>query len=70
MEFCVVCDNMLYLSKREDEMELVYICKKCGSEREKNDSDESIIVSTLSFSKQAQYTSVINKYTKLDPKYN
>ena len=65
MEFCEVCDNMLYLSKREDEMDLVHVCKKCGFERKR--SEGSILVSSLSFSKQAQYTSVINKYTKLDP---
>jgi DNA-directed RNA polymerase subunit M/transcription elongation factor TFIIS len=65
MEFCEVCDNMLYLSKRDDEMDLVHVCKKCGNERKR--SEGSIIVSSLSFAKQAQYTSVINKYTKLDP---
>ena len=30
MEFCEVCDNMLYLSKRDDEIDLVHVCKKCG----------------------------------------
>lgn len=68
MEFCEVCDNMLYL-KRNDPTEyqgLIHVCKKCGFER-KPPENESILVSSLSLSKQAQYTSVINKYTKLDP---
>ena len=65
MEFCEVCDNMLYLSNREDDQELVHVCKKCGYERER--SDETTLISSMTFSKQEQYTSVINQYTKLDP---
>ena len=66
MEFCEVCDNMLYLSSREDDQDLIHLCKKCGYQRERHE-EESTIVSSMSFSKQEQYTSVINKYTKLDP---
>jgi DNA-directed RNA polymerase subunit M/transcription elongation factor TFIIS len=65
MEFCEVCDNMLYLSNVDDETALVHLCKKCGFQRKRHEG--STLVSSLSFSKQAQYTSVINKYTKLDP---
>lgn len=65
MEFCEVCDNMLYLSNREDDQELVHVCKKCGYEHTR--SDETTLISSMTFSKQEQYTSVINKYTKLDP---
>jgi len=63
MEFCKVCDNMLYLSNREDE--LIYLCKKCGNESDRDDGNT--LISSMTLSKQKQYTSVINKYTKLDP---
>lgn len=66
MEFCDVCDNMLYLSKGDHELDLVHACKKCGFKRNVS-GEESIIVSSLSLAKQSQYTSVINQYTKLDP---
>lgn len=62
MEFCEVCENMLYLTSKEEDG-LMYQCKKCGNEKPANSS----IVSTISFAKREQYTSIINKYTKLDP---
>jgi DNA-directed RNA polymerase subunit M/transcription elongation factor TFIIS len=65
MEFCEVCDNMLYLSNVEDEMSLIHLCKKCGFQRKS--SEGTTLVSSLSFSKQAPYTSAVNQYTKLDP---
>lgn len=65
MNFCDVCDNMFYLTNRQedDKMKLLYTCKKCGNEK----NIEKDIVSSTSFVKREQYNSVINKYTKLDP---
>jgi len=61
MEFCEICENMYYLTTKEED--LVYQCKKCGNEKPASSS----IVSSISFAKREQYTSIINKYTKLDP---
>ena len=61
MEFCEICENMYYLTTKEED--LVYQCKKCGNEKPASSS----VVSSISFSKREQYTSIINKYTKLDP---
>jgi DNA-directed RNA polymerase subunit M/transcription elongation factor TFIIS len=65
MEFCEVCENMFYLTTTTSDgrTTLLHTCKKCGNEKK----IENHIVSSVSFVKREQYTSVINKYTKLDP---
>lgn len=65
MEFCEVCDNMLFITSREDlgVATLLHICRKCGNEKPITAS----VVSSMTFTKKEQYSSVINKYTKLDP---
>jgi len=67
MEFCDICENMLFLECSEVEGEpskLFYQCKKCGNEKP---IESQTVVSSMTFSKREQYSSVINKYTKLDP---
>jgi DNA-directed RNA polymerase subunit M/transcription elongation factor TFIIS len=61
MEFCQVCENMLFLTNVEEK--LMFQCKKCGFEKDAT----SNVVCSLSFQKKEQHTSVIHKYTKLDP---
>lgn len=65
MEFCEVCDNMLFITSREElgVASLLHICRKCGNEKPIHAS----VVSSMTFTKKEQYSSVINKYTKLDP---
>jgi len=35
IEFCKVCDNLLFLYSEEDERELYYACKTCGEKQSK-----------------------------------
>jgi len=67
MEFCDVCENMLYLTIRnetDDDHTLWRKCNKCGNEIE---LDGISVVSTMSFISKEQYSNVINKFTKFDP---
>lgn len=68
MEFCVNCDNMYYIKlTQEGGNSLVYYCRNCGNENS-NFNEENLCVSSLNFSNtNDKYSSVINKYTKLDP---
>jgi len=59
MEFCEVCDNMLYLNYQDG---LSYVCKKCGHQKPVDGS----VVSSMTFMKPDQVVP-INKYTKMDP---
>jgi len=65
MEFCEICDNMLFITSREEDgvAKLMHLCRKCGNEKQIHAS----VVSSMTFTKKEQYSSVINKYTKLDP---
>ena len=60
MEFCDVCDNMLYLDPTPDG--LAHLCKKCGHQKPVDGS----VVSSVVFVKPEQTVS-INRYTKFDP---
>ena len=67
MHFCSKCDNMYYIKLGEDGSQLIYYCRSCGNET------NTIGVSNLSVSKtvlrqhETSSSSIINKYTKLDP---
>ncbi len=61
MEFCEVCENLMY-TKVEDE-QLIKHCKKCGHSVEPKMS--SIVFST-SYQTRKQNVN-INQFTKLDP---
>ena len=60
MEFCDVCENMLYLDHTADG--LFHLCKKCGHQK----SVDGSVVSSVVFVKPEQTVS-INRYTKYDP---
>jgi DNA-directed RNA polymerase subunit M/transcription elongation factor TFIIS len=60
MEFCEVCDNMLYLEPTPEGLQ--HKCKKCGSQK----SIDGSVVSSVVFVKPEQAIP-INKYTKFDP---
>jgi len=64
MEFCDVCENMLFLTPPSDDQPLMHACKKCGFEK---DVDTNVIYSMSLLKKEQHYTSAINQYTKLDP---
>ena len=60
MEFCDACENMLFLTNQNET--IVLQCKKCGFEKNAN----SNVVCSINFKKK-EHTSIIHKYTKLDP---
>jgi len=60
MEFCTVCENLLYLESSDDK--LIKRCKKCGHSES---ADGSMVFSTTFEKKNHEFT--INPYTKLDP---
>jgi len=70
MHFCSNCDNMYYLKIMEgDDSQLIYYCRKCGKE-DKNlmSSLDNMCVSKTFVTKQnADLSTLINQYTKLDP---
>jgi len=70
MHFCKKCDNMYYLKIMEDdESQLIYYCRNCGAEDNKlMDSLDDMCVSKTYVTKQnADLSTLINQYTKLDP---
>ena len=70
MHFCKKCDNMYYLKIMEDdESQLIYYCRNCGTEDTKlMDSLDDMCVSKTYITKQnADLSTLINQYTKLDP---
>ena len=70
MHFCKKCDNMYYLKIMEDdESQLIYYCRNCGTEDTKlMDSLDDMCVSKTYVTKQnADLSTLINQYTKLDP---
>ncbi len=68
MHFCTNCSNMYYIRlSEEDPNSIVYYCRNCGHEN-KNISLDSVTISKTSFKHNRQkYSSIINKYTKMDP---
>ena len=70
MHFCKKCDNMYYLKIMEDDdSQLIYYCRNCGTEDDKlMDSLDDMCVSKTYVTKQnADLSTLINQYTKLDP---
>lgn len=68
MHFCTNCSNMYYIRlSEEDPNSIVYYCRNCGHEN-KNISLDSVTISKTNFKHNRQkYSSIINKYTKMDP---
>jgi DNA-directed RNA polymerase subunit M/transcription elongation factor TFIIS len=63
MEFCKVCDNMLFLNMANDM--LTHRCRKCKNEEDIN--VEHYVVSKTNYKRSEQkYESIVNEYTKLD----
>ena len=67
MHFCAECGMMLYIKIIGDENNILYYCRKCGTE-ETNITEENLCVSNIQFKKQqAKINHMINEFTKLDP---
>lgn len=66
MEFCEVCDNLLYLRAEDDDTTLMKYCKHCNFSK-KADTGRSIKVSQTLYSEdQLLYDQFQNKYLRND----
>lgn len=67
MEFCDMCDNLLYLKADDDENTLVKYCKHCQFTR-KVDSGQSLKATQTIYSEdELLYDQFQNKYLRYDP---
>ena len=66
MEFCDVCDNMLYVKTNEDK-NLVKYCKHCEFSKVENNTGYIKISETMYTEDDLLYNQSINKYLRYDP---
>lgn len=67
MNFCSNCDNMYYIKLNEEENELVYYCRNCGTVDD-SPTENSLVISSADFKNEDTFiSSFINSYTKHDP---
>jgi DNA-directed RNA polymerase subunit M/transcription elongation factor TFIIS len=67
MKFCEICQNMLYITLKEDEKNtLSYYCRNCGYNK---DCETSVCISSSSdvMRNANSFRNIINEYTKFDP---
>ena len=67
MEFCEICDNMLYVKSNDKNM-LVKYCKHCNYEKVETDAKSAIKISKTIYSEDdLLYNQHVNKYLRFDP---
>jgi|TARA_B000000475_G_C15993443_1_gene445986 DNA-directed RNA polymerase subunit M/transcription elongation factor TFIIS len=66
MEFCEVCDNMLYVKTNEDK-QLVKYCKHCAFEKIESSNTAIKISQTIYSEDDLLYNQHVNKYLRFDP---
>lgn len=66
MEFCEVCNNMLYV-KTDEQRHLVKYCKHCEFSRVDTDMNSVKISETMYTEDDLLYNQNINKYLRYDP---
>ena len=66
MEFCEVCDNMLYVKTNEDK-KLVKYCKHCQFEKIETVNSAIRISQTMYSEDDLLYNQNVNKYLRFDP---
>ena len=66
MEFCEVCDNMLYV-KTNKKKELVKYCKHCSFEKKETINTAIRISQTIYSEDDLLYNQNINEYLRFDP---
>lgn len=66
MEFCEVCDNMLYMKTNENK-NLVKYCKHCEFSKVETDVNSIKISETIYTEDDLLYNQNINKYLRYDP---
>jgi DNA-directed RNA polymerase subunit M/transcription elongation factor TFIIS len=66
MEFCEVCDNMLYVKTNENK-QLVKYCKHCEFEKIETTNSAIRISQTIYSEDDLLYNQNVNKYLRFDP---
>ena len=66
MEFCEICDNMLYV-KSNEEKKLVKFCKHCDFEKVETVNTAINISKTFYSGDDLLYNQHVNKYLRYDP---
>jgi DNA-directed RNA polymerase subunit M/transcription elongation factor TFIIS len=66
MEFCEICNNMLYV-KCNDEKKLVKFCKHCEFSKVETSTKSIKISETMYTEDDLLYNQHINKYLRYDP---
>jgi DNA-directed RNA polymerase subunit M/transcription elongation factor TFIIS len=67
MEFCEICDNMLYVKSNAQNM-LVKYCKHCEFEKVETNTKCAIKISKTIYSEDdLLYNQHVNKYLRFDP---
>ena len=66
MEFCNICNNMLYI-KSDENKKLIKFCKHCSYEREEVNTKAIKISETIYTEDDLLYNQHINKYLRYDP---
>ena len=66
MEFCEVCENMLYV-KSNEEKKLVKYCKHCNFESVDNSNKAIKISETIYSEDDLLYNQHVNNYLRYDP---
>jgi DNA-directed RNA polymerase subunit M/transcription elongation factor TFIIS len=66
MEFCDICNNMLYVKSNENK-KLVKFCKHCTFQKEETNTNAIKISETIYTEDDLLYNQHINKYLRHDP---
>lgn len=66
MEFCEVCDNLLYVKSNENK-QLVKYCKHCAFQKVETNSAAIKISETIYSEDDLLYNQHVNKYLRYDP---
>ena len=68
MHFCTNYNNMYYVKiAEENENQLIYYCRKCGTEDTTITEDNICVSKTVLKKSELKFSHIINEYTKLDP---
>ena len=68
MRFCVNCNNKLYTSLKQDQVDkLVYYCRNCQYMDDEIGEEGVVVINTQVKKGEQRFNHIINRYTKLDP---
>lgn len=70
MEFCVFCDNMLYVKnakEEEDQFDVKYYCKNCNYSKSISDKKESLLLINNLYSTERSHALYVNPDIEHDP---